>query len=654
MNLRRLRDDLRYHRFDASHASKIFIPKPSGLLRPITLLTVEDQIVYQACVNIIADRLKPITIKRYRKRVFNHLYAGKSSIFFYLKWQDSYRMFANTVRRLVNLGYVHAADFDLTSFYDTIDHNVLRHFLTRLDIEAELTDFLLRCLQFWTSSTWSNISNVIYHGHGIPQGPLSSGMLSEVVLMHMDETGERGRRTRYLRYVDDIKLFAKSEAHLRQKLIELDICSKEIGLFPQTSKINIHEVTDAEDEIKSISRPPETSIGPFGNQDLLRRRILEITRGGKVHPRLSTRFKYLLGRADPYYTLNTRLLTVLENQPEYSVTISYYFSRYKGLPHRSAQRIIQLLVGNELYHSVHGDLLRATLENMRDPERNGLANFCYQRLFGPPRLGYVNLPPQPGYKEALIAWVIRNHRVSFSEIERLRDDEVDWWVRKSIFRELEKDQFGTASFGIFLNDSLRLSEAETARCAAAKMIAEAVPLSRPYANAHLAGKQSLRAAGIIKYGGRPHSIVNSVLHYVLKRPQNAYDWRRFYGRKHRQAERIAVLVKQSFEADIDACMARMDSLCDLFLEELVSRLSPGSGYGYGSILNSPPAQLRAVVPNVISGFKALHDLRTSSITAHPRSLRTGAATRRLKHSDHVGVRPSLIRAFDEIESVITP
>ena len=50
-------------RYQVSHASKIFSPKPSGALRPITLLTVEDQIVYQACVNLIADALKRRTGK---------------------------------------------------------------------------------------------------------------------------------------------------------------------------------------------------------------------------------------------------------------------------------------------------------------------------------------------------------------------------------------------------------------------------------------------------------------------------------------------------------------------------------------------------------------------------------------------------------------
>jgi hypothetical protein len=61
------------HRFVPSHASKVMVPKPSGTLRPLTLLNTNDQIVYQACVNVISDLLKPKTKHRYGKRVFAHL-----------------------------------------------------------------------------------------------------------------------------------------------------------------------------------------------------------------------------------------------------------------------------------------------------------------------------------------------------------------------------------------------------------------------------------------------------------------------------------------------------------------------------------------------------------------------------------------------------
>lgn len=188
-------------RYKVSHASKILVPKPSGSLRVITLLTVEDQIVYQACVNLIADALKAKTVRRYEKRVFAHLYAGKSSQFFYYKWQRSYRKFSQRVRDAHSKGYEYVANFDLAAFYDSIDHHVLRHYLKETGVDEDAIDFLLECLKIWTSSTWSNGPQNIYHEHGIPQGPLASGMLSEAVLQHLDDAGEQGRKTIYLRYV---------------------------------------------------------------------------------------------------------------------------------------------------------------------------------------------------------------------------------------------------------------------------------------------------------------------------------------------------------------------------------------------------------------------------------------------------------------------
>ena len=60
--------------------------------------TVEDQIVYQATANVVAERLLPKVRRRYNKEVFGHLYAGKSSKWFYRKWSDGYARFNAAAR----------------------------------------------------------------------------------------------------------------------------------------------------------------------------------------------------------------------------------------------------------------------------------------------------------------------------------------------------------------------------------------------------------------------------------------------------------------------------------------------------------------------------------------------------------------------------
>ena len=203
----------------------------SGIVRPYTLLTVEDQIVYQAMVNVVAEKLFPHVRARYLTEAFGHLYAGKSSIWFYRKWSDGYAAFNKTARQAFNSGLKFTASFDLTAYYDSLDHGVLRHFLSVIGCDQEFSLALTEHLSVWTAT-----ERRVYHNHGIPQGPLGSGLLSEVVLQHFDSNYGSPKRVRYLRYVDDIRLFAASQRELREMIVNLDLLSKDVGLFPQSSK----------------------------------------------------------------------------------------------------------------------------------------------------------------------------------------------------------------------------------------------------------------------------------------------------------------------------------------------------------------------------------------------------------------------------------
>ena len=127
-----LRDRLKRDVYEPAAACKIFLPKPSGLLRPLTLLTVEDQIIYSGLDQRGRRATTPRIKHRYNKEVFGHLLAGNSSTWFYKKWQDSYARFNQVARRAFDEGFVYAARFDLTAFYDSLDDGVLCHFLKGL------------------------------------------------------------------------------------------------------------------------------------------------------------------------------------------------------------------------------------------------------------------------------------------------------------------------------------------------------------------------------------------------------------------------------------------------------------------------------------------------------------------------------------------
>jgi hypothetical protein len=197
---------------------------------------------------------------------------------------------------------------------------------------------------------------------------------------------------------------------------------------------------------------------------------------------------------------------------------------------------------------------------------------------------------------------------------------------------------------------MRIAESEISRCAAARLVEHSLPLDKPYGDVFEPAKLILRASKIIKSVGKPPSMINSILAYVLKRRETNYDWIAFFGADHRHAEQMTIFLKQSRETDIDAFLIRLDSFADKIAEVLFRKYCSDKQYpAYGSALKNP--MLGTLFPTTMKAFSELHKLRLDSITAHPRSLKTGTGTRRLKHRDFAKLQPALLAAFDELEHV---
>jgi hypothetical protein len=652
LNLRILARQIRNGRFTPSHASKVYLPKTSGVLRPISLLTVNDQIAYQACLNIVAEELQKRIRKRRQVTVFYHLYAGNTSPFFYLRWERSYAVFARTIRSIFADGLKYVANFDLTAFYDSIDHHVLRVFLQRSGIDADTTAFLLANLKHWTDVTWSGgKGRPIFHEHGIPQGPPSSGMLSEVVLQHLDAIGDRrSKDVRYLRYVDDIKLMARDEKTLRRKLVALDVASKEIGLFPQGSKIAIRQITDPEEEIKSVSVPPEPALARSAQQNDIRRRVKVLANRGK--PKDTTRFKFVLPRLTPTSKTNTLLYRVIVNRPDLSDTIARHFERYRKVPKSLADQVITQLLAEGVYHSVNADLLNLLYGRVDTVRLNQIADFCYERLFARRFRGFAFPAPQPTYRAALIRLAILSARITFRDVEGLVRGERDWWVQQQILMCLDENKFGQPSYQALLNLAMRSAHPDPARIAASLVFSNSLTVLGQHGDCHWAARLLLRNVGLIPYAGRPPSLIPGVLAYTVKF-KTPYNWQRLFGGDHAAAERLAILSKQRFETDIDAFAVSLDSFCDLVTRRLYQHRGYVMTASYGNVLTAgAPAWLRNDFPNLTTGFARLHKLRIRSFTAHPRDLKTGALNRRITHRQYFRARRGLVAALEELEQVL--
>ena len=636
--LARQQDRLRRGIYEPEPACKIYLPKKSGILRPYSLLTIEDQIAYQAAANLIAEALFPRARARYLIEVFGHLYAGKTSSWFYRKWSDGYRAFNDAAIAAFRSGHRFTASFDLTACYDSIDHKVLQHFLLDLRLSREFSDILLGWL-----STWTATDRNIFHGHGIPQGPLPSGLMAEVVLRHFDEYQWARMGLRYLRYVDDIRLFAKTERILRQALVRLDRLSKDVGLFPQSSKIDIHEVTDITKELKSVSQPPEATVrAKLVDQGKLRSRLTALSYRYSIDQ--PTRFKYLLAHAQPCASVTARLWKIYEREPDYYDPIARYLSRYKRFPHKTAVRLFKATAEGMLYQSVPATFLAVAKGRLRDRDL-ALVRRRAKPLWKP-------RVTQPDFSASLGRLLISTRNLTDRQLEYSIRHTRPGWLRASLLLELSPAVVPTVLMTRLVSFGTRDGSLDAAIAAAYVAGVNGIRPASPVRLLNDGAKLVLKEFGIIKRASVTTCGVAISLGKLLKWSP-AVDWRAFFGPTYAGAERQLIECRGFAAVNATAWVNALDVFNDYLLSALFRIDGTLGGYTLGkpgSILNSTGSRLEAKYPQVFDYAKAIHDKRAESLLSHPRVQSTGRATGRIRFGYIVQSKGLLRKAVREIEA----
>ena len=641
-NLANLRGRLTGSSYVPTHATKIYFPKKSGVLRPYSLLAVNDQIVYQALVNVVADRMLSKVRGRYLKSVFGHLYAGKRSRFFYRDWRDGYSAFSHAIEKAYHDGYRYTASFDLTACYDSIDHSVLKHYLRELNLDQEFCVCLCGLLKFWSAAS---SEEPIYHGHGIPQGPLPSGLVAEVVLKHFDENHIKTKAVRYFRYVDDIRLFAKSEKELRRRLVELDLLSKEIGLFPQTGKIDIHEVKSIAKEIKSISNPPEpVTRKPAPDQERVRKRLRELTYRYEVDN--ITRFKYVLAAAAPNADLAKRLLRVLETQPHLYESVFRHFSRFEKLSRVVSKQCMQLLREYDLYSAFTAALVGVLRGRIHGVHKRSLNTYCRSRLTNSVH------DQEPELRAAATSVLLVNNSITWARIKYNVLWKRHWWVRSELIRYVQRDLIGDPSYEYLLNALVRDDIADVALVGAEIMASDGVKPAKPIRNIQILAQYSMKSAGIIGRVSAGACPVTEFMKNVLGNSIAIIDWKRLLGSGYKDMVPKASRWRAYSDTDATAWVNITDTINDVILDTLFRHDSVNIGLytlgNIGSVLNSSRSRFARRYPILFITVKAIHDARLESDLSHPIVRATKRPTRWIKYKEMEDFKKQLRKGYLEM------
>lgn len=637
--LKHLKNRLDRNIFEPSDACKLFLPKPSGILRPYTLLGIEDQIVYQAMANVVAERLYPRVRSKYNRQVFGHQYAGASSLWFYRRWTDGYKAFNKAAETVFASGYVWTASFDLTAFYDSIDHNVLRHMLKEIGLDHDFCVELTRLLNKWTATTTQ-----IYHDHGIPQGPLSSGLISEAVLKHFDDNFRTRFDVKYFRYVDDIRLFAKSEHHLRHALVSLDRLSKDVGLFPQSGKIDIHQVVNIQEELKSVSSPVETVLtGPVPDQAGIRRRLAELApRKNDYRVTHSTRFKFLLAKADPSLRVLDRLWRVFERAPHFYPQVSAYLQKFPSLTDKHGDQLLRHIQTQELYPAIRASLVTAADDRLSATRAKRLRS-SLKKLWAP-------RTSTPELTAALWKALHRMSHLTESQADYALEKSRTPWLRARLHFGMPWFEIATQRRERLLNASMRSKDADVALAAAWLAALLDCKIRKPIRDIHALAKIVLRENGKLR---RADTNVCGIQLAFLEMTgvDVPVNWRKFFGKNYRHAESKIVACKGYFKTNPTAWVSMLDVFNDLLVDDLFKRdgsMGVRTLGKFGDVIGR--RAFKSKFPNTHTLVDEVHKKRGEGELSHAVVHATKARTGRIPFKWLKTGRRHVIAALAEIKS----
>jgi retron-type reverse transcriptase len=267
--LKTIHDRLSFDNYQASPLKHIDVPKSTLAVRPGSVPEIEDRIVSYAIINIIAPEIdNELSEGVYAFRVKKDYETSKSGLFEerkefpFLKkkaiqrvaliedWQYAWPVFYEVSKYLYEEeGYNFLSISDISSYFENINHEILReHLSSLLPNEQKTINLLMEILDrwVWQSGTMRRL------GRGIPQRNDVSSFLGNVFLIPLDEKlGEYSKThdIRFIRYMDDILIFSKSPDVAREVLFVMNNTFRNLYLNVQGSKTQILKGKEIEKEL---------------------------------------------------------------------------------------------------------------------------------------------------------------------------------------------------------------------------------------------------------------------------------------------------------------------------------------------------------------------------------------------------------------------
>ena len=366
-NLERLAQSLKNGTYRSRPLKEIDVPKSGLAVRPGSSLDIEDHTVFFAIAYLLApimDRVLPESVFHFRvkkkgKRPHpNKLFQNEGPVLIrkvsrkklriFENWYEAWPEFVAEAQCIYEKeGFTIMVESDISAYFENISHPLLADILRQCaPHQLHLINLLMEMLSVWATPSLIGFRPQ----RGIPQGNEVSSWLGTLYLVEMDIDLQKLQRKgliRYVRYVDDIKVFTKDRKTARSVIFMINRILRCLHLNMQSSKTQIFEDDEVRkrlyDErveqvtkiIDGLSEDPskitreqrqqaEAAIRPVFKHHLAYKREME-----KEDLRLFKRTLTLLSRIQSPMAVSQSLKWIWK-QPALTEKVSRYLSNWMG------------------------------------------------------------------------------------------------------------------------------------------------------------------------------------------------------------------------------------------------------------------------------------------------------------------------------------
>lgn len=199
--------------YEPSPLRTIEVPKRDFTIRIGAAPAIHDRVYFQALCDAIAPQIESKLVDK--DFLFSYRLNGPDAEQMFKSPSEAYASFAQRLTELCGEGDSWVVEADVAAYFSHVYHHKLLNILRGFECEQVVVEALGGLLRRWSTGV----------SYGLPQGLWPSDLLGNAYLHHLD-----ARMLiddwRYLRYVDDIRVFTDSEISGKRALLSI---ARELG-----------------------------------------------------------------------------------------------------------------------------------------------------------------------------------------------------------------------------------------------------------------------------------------------------------------------------------------------------------------------------------------------------------------------------------------